>query len=76
MPHDPRPRYDILQPITFRNRFAWIRVGTGYRNSDGTIDAYLDVIVHGHRFRLREEKPDEQPKPGCPDPEKESRHGA
>lgn len=53
--HDPRPRYDVLQPLTLPDdRFVWQRVGTGYRNPDGTIDAYLDAIVVGNRFRIRE----------------------
>ena len=61
---DPRPRYDVLQPITLAgDRFVWMRVGTAYVNLDGTIDAYLDVIIVGHRFRLRE------PQPAPPTPE-------
>jgi hypothetical protein len=52
---DSRPRYRVLQPITEKHgRFRWMRVGTAYKNPDGTIDAYLDAIVIGRRFRLRE----------------------
>jgi hypothetical protein len=31
-----------------------MRVGYAYRNPDGTVDAYFDAIIVGHRFRLRE----------------------
>lgn len=77
MPHDPRPRYDVLQPFTVRDdRFVWMRVGIGYQNPDGTIDAYLDVIVLGHRFRLREAPLGDSPKDGRADPENGNGHGA
>ena len=55
---DSRPRYDVLQPVLLRDgSFRWLRVGVGYANPDGTIDAYLDVFIPGHRFRLRVSKP-------------------
>ena len=76
MPDDPRSRYDVLQPITFRDRFARIRVGIGYRNADGTIDAYLDALVSGHRFRLREPQTADSSKDGRAASEKEPCHGA
>ncbi len=76
MPHDPRVRYDVLQPLTLRDdRFVWMRVGIGYQNPDGTIDAYLHVIVLGHRFRLRE-APAASPADARADPEKGPGHGA
>lgn len=54
MSDDTRPRYHVLQPLELTaDRFNWIRVGTAYQNPDGTIDAFLDAIVVGHRFRLR-----------------------
>ena len=76
MAHGPRPRYDVLQPITLQSGgFLWMRVGTGYRNTDGTIDAYLDVSITGHHFRLREALPGNPPANGLASSEKESRHG-
>jgi hypothetical protein len=54
VPHDTRPRYHVLQSLELTaDRFHHIRVGTAYQNPDGTIDAFLDLIVVGHRFRLR-----------------------
>lgn len=55
MPEDLRTRYFVLQPLTTTDGSAfWMRVGYAYRNPDGTIDAYFDAIIVGHRFRLRE----------------------
>lgn len=60
MPDDPRPRYHVLQPIEAKNgAFFWMRVGTAYKNPDGTIDAYFEAIVIGARFRLRAYQPGE-----------------
>lgn len=60
MPRDPRIRYAILLPFTKKNgEMYWLRVGLAYRNDDGTIDAYCDALLVGHRFRLRELTPDE-----------------
>jgi len=76
-PRDTRPRYDVLQPLTLTDgRFFWLRVGIGYRNPDGTIDAYLDVLVSGHRFRLREPQTADSSKDGRAASEKEPCHGA
>lgn len=73
---DPRPRYDVLQPITLAgDRFVWMRVGTGYRNPDGTIDVYLEQRIVGTRFRLREPVPGPSSKNGREDPENGSGHG-
>lgn len=71
-PRDPRVRYDVLQPVMLRDgSFRWLRVGVGYANPDGTIDAYLDVIIPGHRFRLRLSQPAGASKdePAAPPPE-------
>ena len=55
MPTDPRKRYAVLQPIVPRDGdLFWFRVGSAFKNPDGTIDAYVDAIIVGHRFRLRE----------------------
>lgn len=57
---DPRPRYRVLQPVTRpHGRFCWIRIGTAYKNSDGTIDVYFVAITVGVHFRLLEEPPGE-----------------
>ncbi len=54
MPPDPRTRYAVLQPIVPKDGdLFWFRVGCAYRNADGTIDAYFDAVIVGHRFRLR-----------------------
>jgi hypothetical protein len=61
MPDDPRPRYHVLQPITeTHGRSQWLRVGIAYKNPDGTIDAYLDLLMVGVHFRLREVPPYER----------------
>lgn len=58
MSRDTRPRYRVLQPVPKKHhRPLHIRVGTGYRNPDGTIDVVLDAIVVGERFQLVEERP-------------------
>ena len=58
---DPRPRYRVLQPVTRpHGRFHWIRIGTAYKNPDGTIDVYFVAIAAGVHFRLREEPPGSQ----------------
>lgn len=57
---DPRPLYAVLQPIQKQGGdIFWTRVGLAYRNADGTIDAYFDAIIVGHRIRLRELAPGE-----------------
>ena len=73
---DPRPRYDVLQPITLASGgFRWMRVGIAYRNSDGTIDAYLEDRIVGTRFRLREPVSGPLSKNGRGDPGNGSGHG-
>lgn len=75
MPHrDTRPRYRVLQPIPKKHhRPLHLRVGTAYRNPDGTIDVVLDAIIVGERFQLVEEPPgakiDFESDPEATDPE-------
>lgn len=58
MPQDTRPRYRVLQLLPKKHHRPFhIRVGTGYRNPDGTIDVVLDAIIVGERFQLVEEPP-------------------
>ncbi len=74
---DPRPRYDVLQPITLASGgFRWMRVGIAYRNSDGTIDAYIEDRIVGTRFRLREPVAEAPSKDGRADSKNGSGHGA
>jgi hypothetical protein len=75
--HDPRPRYDIVQPVAIRgDDFVWMKVGVGYRNADGTIDAYLETIIVGLQFRLRKAPSNESPKNGRAGTENGGSHGA
>jgi len=69
LPQDTRPRYRVLQPIPKKHhRPLLLRVGTAYRNPDGTIDVVLDAIFVGERFQLVEEPPGAKAGPGS-DPE-------
>lgn len=55
MPPDRRLCFAVLQPIVPKDGdLFWFRVGSAFKNADGTIDAYVDAIVVGQRFRLRE----------------------
>jgi len=74
--HDPRTRFDVLQQVSSTDgSLEWLRIGIAYKNPDGTIDAYLDVVIDGHRLRLRETQGGDSSKDEVTAPDKESRHG-
>ena len=55
---DSRTRYCVLQWVTLRRaRGYWLRIGTGYRGADGTIDVTCEPLVIGPHLRLVEIAP-------------------
>ena len=55
---DSRTRFRVLQWVALRRaRGYWLRIGTGYRSADSTIDVTCEPLVIGPHLRLVEIAP-------------------
>jgi hypothetical protein len=55
---DSRTRYRVLQWVTLKGTGGyWLRIGTGYRGADGTIDATCEPLSISRHLRLIEISP-------------------
>jgi hypothetical protein len=57
---DSRTRFRVLQWVALRRaRGYWLRIGTGYRSVDGTIEATCEPLMISRHLRLIEIAPEE-----------------
>lgn len=61
-------RLDAMSPIARKNGGTyWLRVGTAFRNRDGSVTVYLDAFPANGKLCLRE--PRERNEEAAPEPE-------